>query len=129
MLPDGKRRSGSADEYFFCIRRGVLRRRQKTIQRIFWRCITIKPKARLERKENAIDVQEFRIVALETIDSTQWEYFSKHLLDDYDFISKHEGNLHVEQDGVTNALLVLNAKTGEGILVNSEGSAYARYSA
>ena len=31
--------------------------------------------------------------SLETIDSTQWEYFSKHLLDDYDFISKHEGNL------------------------------------
>lgn len=51
------------------------------------------------------------------------------MLDDYDFIAKHEGNLHVEQDGVTNALLVLNAKTGEGILVNSEGSAYARYSA
>ena len=56
-------------------------------------------------------------------------YFSTHLLDGFDFISKHEGNLHVEQDGVTNALLVLNAKTGEGILVNSEGSAYARYSA
>lgn len=30
---------------------------------------------------------------------------------------------------MTNALLVLNDKTGEGILVNSEGSAYARYSA
>lgn len=30
---------------------------------------------------------------------------------------------------MTNALLVLNATTGEGILVNSEGSAYARYSA
>ena len=30
---------------------------------------------------------------------------------------------------MTNALLVLNAKTGEGILVNSEGFAYARYSA
>ena len=51
------------------------------------------------------------------------------MLDDYDFISKYEGSLHVEQDGVTNALLVLNAKTGEGILVNSEGGAYARYSA
>ena len=69
------------------------------------------------------------MVALETIDSTQWEYFSKHLLDDYDFISKYEGSLHVGQDGVTNALLVLNAKTDEGILVNSEGASYARYSA
>ena len=69
------------------------------------------------------------MVALETIDSTQWEYFSKHLLDDYDFIAKYEGSLHVGQDGVTNALLVLNAKTDEGILVNSEGASYARYSA
>ena len=68
-------------------------------------------------------------MALETLDSTQWEYFSKHLLDDYDFIERYEGSLHVERDGITHALLVLNAKTGEGILVNSEGSAYARYSA
>ena len=51
------------------------------------------------------------------------------MLDDYDFISKYEGYLHVGQDEVINALLVLNAKTGEGILVNSEGSSYARYSA
>lgn len=32
-------------------------------------------------------------------------------------------------DGITNALLVLNEKTGEGILANSEGYNYARYSA
>ncbi len=91
--------------------------------------MTINPKARFERKENAIDVQPFRVVALETINEIQWQRFSQNLLDDYDIIAGHAKDLHVGSDGVTNALLVLNEKTGEGILVNSEGSSYARYSA
>lgn len=44
-------------------------------------------------------------------------------------IAKHADKLCVGSDGITNALLVLNEKTGEGILVNSEGYNYARYSA
>lgn len=44
-------------------------------------------------------------------------------------VAKYSGKLRVERDGVTSALLVLNNTTGEGILVNSEGSTYARYSA
>ena len=91
--------------------------------------MTINPKARFERKENAIDVQPFRVVALETINEIQWQYFSQSLLEEYHIIAGHAKDLHVGSDGVTNALLVLNEKTGEGILVNSEGSSYARYSA
>lgn len=86
-------------------------------------------KARFERKENAIDVQPFRIVSLEKIGDDQWQHLSISLLEDYDIIKKHADNLYVGSDGITNALLVLNEKTGEGILINSEGSAYARYSA
>ena len=59
----------------------------------------------------------------------QWQYFAHHLLEDSDMVAKYSGKLRVERDGVTSALLVLNNTTGEGILVNSEGSAYARYSA
>lgn len=44
-------------------------------------------------------------------------------------VAKYSGKLRVERDGVTSALLVLNNTTGEGILVNSEGSTFARYSA
>lgn len=44
-------------------------------------------------------------------------------------IAKHAYKMCVGSDGITNALLVLNEKTGEGILVNSEGCNYARYSA
>ena len=59
----------------------------------------------------------------------RWQYLSQHLLEDSDLIAAHKGRLYVGSDGVTNALLILNNQTGEGILVNSEGSSYARYSA
>lgn len=89
----------------------------------------MKLNARFESKANEIDVQPFRIVALEKLNDTQWQYFSQSMLEDYDMIRKHADSLFVDSNGITNALLVLNEKTGEGILVNSEGSAYARYSA
>lgn len=89
----------------------------------------MKLNARFESKANAIDVQPFRIVALEKLNDTQWQYFSQSMLEDHNMIRKHADSLFVDSNGVTNALLVLNEKTGEGILVNSEGSAYARYSA
>ena len=42
---------------------------------------------------------------------------------------KHSQRLCVGSDEVVNALLVVNRQGEDGILVNSEGSAYARYSA
>ena len=51
------------------------------------------------------------------------------MLDDYDFIDKHSQRLCVGSDEVVNALLVVNKQGEDGVLVNSEGSAYARYSA
>ena len=51
------------------------------------------------------------------------------MLNDYDFIDKHSQRLCVGSDEVVNALLIVNRQGEDGILVNSEGSAYARYSA
>ena len=91
--------------------------------------IQTNPKISFIRKEPSPDVQPFRICAVEILEADPWNQFFGKLLDDYDFIAKHSNNLHVDADGVTNALLVVNKQTDEGILVNSEGSAYARYSA
>lgn len=66
---------------------------------------------------------------MKTLDDNAWQYFSNHLLNDYDFIEQYADDMGVGSDGIVNALLVFNEKTGEGILVNSEGYAYARYSA
>lgn len=50
------------------------------------------------------------------------------LLDNYDFLRKNAGLMRVE-NGVTHCLLVVGETFEEGILVNSEGSDYARYAA
>lgn len=89
----------------------------------------MKLNARFDSKKKEIDVQPFRIVALEKLTDMQWKNFSKCMMDEYNMIERHASLLHVDSNGITNALLVLNKMTGEGILVNSEGADYARYSA
>ena len=91
--------------------------------------IPINNKIRFERKASKPDVQDFRICAVEFLDNDQWQRFTNNMLDDYDFIDKHSQRLCVGSDEVVNALLVVNRQGEDGILVNSEGSAYARYSA
>ena len=91
--------------------------------------IPINNKIRFERKASKPDVQDFRICAVEFLENNEWQHFTNNLLDDYDFIDKHSQRLCVGSDEVVNALLVLNKDGEDGILVNSEGSAYARYSA
>ncbi len=91
--------------------------------------IQINNKIRFERKANQPDVQDFRICAVEFLDKAQWAAFTNNMLNDYDFIDKHSNRLCVGSDNVVNALLVVDKQGEDGILVNSEGSAYARYSA
>ncbi len=80
------------------------------------------------RKEAQMFLDKFRVVAVETLGHEEYDYFSKHLLDDYAFIEDHAEEMHVDSDGYANSLLVLNDRDDDGILVNSEGSYYARYS-
>ena len=58
-----------------------------------------------------------------------FEHFSENLLNDYDFILENIDCMYQDKDGVNHCLLVLGEDQDDGILVESEGSAYARYSA
>lgn len=58
-----------------------------------------------------------------------FNYFSKHLLHDYDFIEGHKESMFKDVHGVQHCLLVIGEDHDEGILVQSEGASYARYSA
>lgn len=58
----------------------------------------------------------------------EYQHFTKNLLKEYDFIRKNT-DLMYESDGVLHCLLVAGRESREGILVDSEGSGYARYSA
>ena len=70
-------------------------------------------------------------VAEKTVElsAAQFDYFSKNLLSDYDFLLTNIDCMYQDGDGVSHCLLVLGEGRDDGIIVNSEGSAYARYSA
>ena len=63
------------------------------------------------------------------LSAAQFDYFSKNLLSDYDFLLTNIDCMYQDGDGVSHCLLVLGEGRDDGIIVNSEGSAYARYSA
>ena len=85
-------------------------------------------KARFERKASAPEVTDADIVGVVTLNQAQFAWFSERLLDDYDFIADYAEETY--DDGERkHCLLVLGEGEDDGILVCSEGSFYARYSA
>ena len=81
----------------------------------------------MNRKEPMIKPEACRIVDIKELPASRFEEFRKNLLNDYDFISDVAEDLHGGEEA-TDCLLVLGEGYPYGILVNSEGSAYARYS-
>lgn len=85
-------------------------------------------KARFERKENTPDVSEADIVGVTELSREQYSRFYGQMLNDYDFIADYANETY--DDGERkHCLLVLCEGDDDGILICSEGSAYARYSA
>ena len=85
-------------------------------------------KAKFERKANVLDVTDTDIVGVVTLGKEPFAWFSERLLDDYDFIADYAREAY--DDGERkHCLLVLSEGEDDGILVCSEGTFYARYSA
>ena len=78
------------------------------------------------RKEPEVTANEFCVEKVITLPADEYAEFSQNLLRSYDFIREHK-ELMCETDGVWHCLLVTGEGMEEGILVESEGSAYARY--
>ncbi len=86
----------------------------------------MKINANFKRKDDEIRTTECIIEHVEFLSNSGFNYFSKNLLDDHLFI---ENNIdYMFYDGVQHSILAVNEETGDGILVDSSGSAYARYS-
>ena len=85
--------------------------------------------AQTKRKEPVLNADRWEVVHTVELPWPEFFHFKNHLLHDYPFIAEHSGDLHVDSNGNTRGLLVLCEGSEDGILVNSEGSSYARYSA
>jgi hypothetical protein len=84
-------------------------------------------KSKFERKQAVLEVDEFVVEAVTVLPHEQYASFANNLLYDYDFIIAHDDKMCVDSNGITHVLLVLDEEGDDGILVNSEGAAYARY--
>lgn len=84
-------------------------------------------KAVFFRKEPEVKANEFCVEKVITLPAKEYEAFTRNLLHDYDFI-RDNVDLMCEKDGVWHCLLVTGEGMDDGVLVESEGSSYARYS-
>lgn len=86
----------------------------------------MKIRANMHFKDEYTCDEEYIIERAVTISSAEFDYICKHLLED---------NLYIEDDldamfydgNKLHCLLLINDVTGNGLLINSEGSEYARY--
>lgn len=85
-------------------------------------------RAIFHRKEACFEPSECEIEKVIHLSDNDFARFQQTLLDNYDFLREHADLMRVE-GSVTHCLLVVGESFEDGILVNSEGSDYARYAA
>ena len=85
-------------------------------------------RAIFQRKEASFEPSECEIEKVIHLSDSAFAQFQQTLLDNYDFLRDNADLMRVE-NGITHCLLVVGETSEDGILVNSEGSSYARYAA
>lgn len=92
----------------------------------------IKMKVRFERKaykEQLLPQDEFKVVKVVDIPLKQFEKFINHTLDDYDFIEENKDLMFIDENNVWHCIFLTAKALDYGILIQSEGHNFARYSA
>ena len=86
----------------------------------------------MQRKVSDYPLDRCKIETLVVLEHEDFENFRNNLLSDHDFIKENIDSMYVDSEGTMHCLLVLDEDTPhgtpDGILVESEGANYARYS-
>ena len=80
-------------------------------------------------KEQIIPKDEFVIEKVVEVPLKQFNKFLDDMLGDYKFIEEHKDLMYIDKNDIWHAILVTAKEVDFGILVQSEGYSYARYSA
>ena len=86
-------------------------------------------KATFKKKESQISANNCVIEKIVRLGSGDFSHFKDNLLEDYDFIKENNHIGGKDGHGNTRCILVLDRDGGDGILVNTEGYDYPRYTA
>ncbi len=89
----------------------------------------LRTKGFFERKINEFKLNDCVIEGIELMDEKEFKEFSKTMLEDKDFIKDREDEMYIDTRGVVHGLLALDMDSGDGILIDSQGFNYARYTA
>lgn len=85
--------------------------------------------AMMLRKEPSIEVDKCKVEAIVELSYGKFLDFKYHLLNNHQFIDDNIDFMYCDNEGINHCLLVLGEGEEDGILVESEGYSYARYSA
>ena len=85
--------------------------------------------AQLLRKESQMRADRCKVEAMVELSYSEYQDFRNHLFDNRSFIEENIEYMYQDEEGISHCLLVLGEGEEDGILVESEGSSYARYSA
>lgn len=88
----------------------------------------MKINAVFKRKDPEITPKECVIGYVKLMNDTKFNHFKNHLLENQAFIEEHLEDMYHDTDGTLHCLMAMNEVNGDGILIDSEGSNYARYS-
>ena len=80
-------------------------------------------------KEEIIPNDEFVVEKVIELENCEFESYLDDILQDKDFIEENAGLMYVDDEEKWHAILVTSKEADFGILVQSEGHSYARYSA
>ncbi len=83
----------------------------------------------LNRKDNAIETEPCQVEQVWTLTDDEFRFFKNNLLEEYDFLRDNRELMGYSQDGVRHCMLIVSESGDDGILVDAQGSSYARYSA
>lgn len=86
-------------------------------------------KAIFGRKLSGFDTRNCVIEGIELLNGNEFEEFSSNLLEDRDFIIERKEEMYKDSMGQIHGLLALDMESGDGILIDSQGHKYARYTA
>lgn len=80
-----------------------------------------------EAKKDGLKGSAYRVVKDIKLNDTEFNIFADNFLKDQPWISKEDGG--ADEEGRLVCIRVINAETGEKVLVDSEGYTYPRYTA
>ena len=88
----------------------------------------LKLNASLVRKESEFRTKSCVVEKAIAISHGEFEYLKNHPLRDNDLIAENAEMMYCDSDDIYHCLLIYDEENGDGLLIESEGMSYARYS-